>query len=124
MLDEFDFRYNLGIALRADIVTIEQKQSVISAMAKHFAVLAVKAELDQLLCGLSYTLDVLGLLRSDPTIMRPLLVRPSIPLLTADEMFDSFHIHYSPNGSNKEREEATIMLWFHYLQTVERKMIK
>ena len=124
MLDEFDFRYDLGIALRADSVTIEQKESVISAVAKHFAVLAIKAELDQLLCGLSSTLDVLELLRSDPTVMRPLLVSSSIPRLTADEMFDTFHIHYSPNGSNKkEKEEATIMLWFHYLQTVERKMI-
>ena len=49
---------------------------------------------DQLLCWLSYTLHVLVLLRSDPTIMRPLLVSSSIPL------FNSFHIHYSPNGSN------------------------
>ena len=65
--------------------------------------MAVKAKLVQLLCGLSYTMDVLGLLRSDRTIMRPLLVSPSIPLLTADEMFDSFHIHYSPNGSNKNK---------------------
>ena len=58
MLDEFDFRYDLGIALRADTVTIEEKESVISAVTKNFAVLVIKAELDQLLCGLSSTLDV------------------------------------------------------------------
>ena len=69
MLDEFDFRYDLGIALHADTVTIEQKESVISEVVKHFAVLAIKAELDQLLCGLSSTLGVLGLLHSDPAIM-------------------------------------------------------
>ena len=93
-------------------------------MVKHFAVFEVKAELDQLLCGLSSTLGVLELLRSDPALMRPLLVyRPTNPV-TADDVFDAFVFCYSPNGSNsREKEEATVMLWVHFLQRIERKHV-
>ena len=110
LLDEFDFRYDLGVALRVDSITIQDKESVISAIAKHFSVLEVKAELDQLLCGLSSTLSALDLLRSDPILMRPLLVKTNARPITADEAYDAFHIFYSPDGSNqKEKEETTII---------------
>ena len=80
-------------------------------MAKHFAVFEVKAELDQLLCELSSTLGVLELLRSDPALMRPLLVYTPTNPVTAD-------------GSNsREKEEATVMLWVHFLQRIERKHV-
>ena len=92
-------------------------------MAKHFAVLEVKAELDQLLCGLSSTLGVLELVRSDPALMRPLFIHTPTSPMTADDMYDMFAMCYSPNGNNnREREEATIMQWFHFLQHIERKM--
>ena len=121
--DEFDFRYELGIATRSDKISIEDRDAIISAMAKHFCVFAIKSELDQILCGLSSTLGVLELLRNNPTVMRPLLIRSSVKH-TADTMYDSFTICFSPDGSNKRvAEEATVMLWFHFLQTVERMYI-
>ena len=120
--DEFDFRYKLGIALRTDSITIQEKPTIISAMAKHFTVLEVKAEL-QLLCGLSSTLGMLELVRSDPSLMRPLFVHTTTGAMTADDVYDVFTICYSLNGSNnREREEATIMKWVHFLQHIERKM--
>lgn len=92
-------------------------------MAKHFAVLEVKAELDQLLCGLSSTFGVLELVRSDPVLMKHLFIHTPTSPTTADDMYDMFTICYSPNGSNnREKEEATIMLWVHFLQCTERKM--
>ena len=122
LLDEFNFRYDLGVALRVDSITIQDKEYVISALAKHFSVLEAKAELDQLLCGLSSTLSVLDLLRSDPILMRPLLVKTYATPIIADETFDAFHICYSPDGSNqKEREETTIIFWVHFLQNIECK---
>lgn len=111
LLEEYDFRYTMGVALRVDTVTIADKKEVISAIAKHFAVFEIKAELDQLLCGLSCTIGALDLLRNNPAVMRPLLVPSITGPLSADEMFDAFDICYSPDGSNiKEREETTVML--------------
>jgi hypothetical protein len=90
-------------------------------MAKHFCVFAVKSELYQILCGLSSTLGVLELFINNPTVMRPLLICSSVKH-TADTMYDAFTICFSPDGSNKRvAEEATIMLWVHFLQTIERK---
>ena len=86
--DEFDFQYNLGIALRTDTRDIQEKSTIVSAMAKHFAVLEVRAELDQLLCGLSSTLGVLELVRSDPALMRPLFIHTPTSPMTADDMYD------------------------------------
>ena len=37
-------------------------------------------------------------------------------------MYDAFTICFSPDGSNNRvAEEATVMLWVHFLQTIERK---
>ena len=92
-------------------------------MAKHFAVLEVKAELDQLLSGLSSTLGVLELVRGDPVLMKDLFIHTPTSPMTADDMYDAFNICYSLNGSNnREREEATIMLWVQFLPCIERKM--
>ena len=114
----------MGIALRLDTIGIKEKPTIISAMAKHFAVLEVKAELDQLLSGLSSTLGVLELVRSDPVLMKHLFIHSATSPMTADDMYDTFNICYSPDGSNnREREEATIMLWVHFLQCIERKMV-
>ena len=110
--------------MQTQTVSIQEKNSIISAMAKHFAVFEVKAELDQLLCGLSSTLGVLELLRSDPALMRPLLVHTPTNPVTADDVFDAFVFCYSPIGSNsREKEEATIMLWVHFLQRIECKHV-
>ena len=118
--DEFDFRYELGVATRLDTITIQEKDATISAMAKHFCVFAIKSELDQILCGLSSTLGVLELFRNNPTLMRSLLVCSSVKI-TADSVYDTFSISFSPDGSNqKVTEEATVMLWVHFLQRVER----
>ena len=75
----------------------------------------------QTLCGFSSTLGMLELFRNNPTIMRPPLISSSVHY-TADTMYDTFAIFFSPDSSDKKAiEEATIMLWVHFLQTLERK---
>ena len=88
--EEFDFRYELGIATRIDTLTIQEKDTTISAMAKHFCVFAVKSELDQILCGLSDIFGVLELLRNNPKVMRPLLVCSNMKH-TADSVYVTLH---------------------------------
>ena len=66
-------------------------------MAKHFCIFAIKSELDQILCGLSSTLGVLELFRYNPTVMRSLLVCSSVKI-TADSVYDTFSISFSPDG--------------------------
>ena len=64
---------------------------------------------------------MLELLRSNPTVIRPLLVS-STTRLVADDVYDAFDICFSPEGSNKRQsEEATIMQWVNFLQNVERE---
>lgn len=55
--DEYDFRYGLGVAEQTQSVHFVDKNLIVTHMANHFATLHVKAELDQMLCGLSETLD-------------------------------------------------------------------
>ena len=114
--EEFDFLHDLGIVLKS----IEDKERSTSAISKHFSVLCIKAELDQLLCGLAETLGALHFIRSEPTVMKTLFVYTEGSPIRADDMFDMFTIQYSPAGStSREREEATSMLWYHLLEVID-----
>ena len=64
--EEYDFRFDLGITIPK--IRLEDKELLVSSMAKHFAVLKVKAELDQIICGMSSTLNVLELVRSNSNL--------------------------------------------------------
>ena len=50
--EEYDFRFDLGIAIPVNKIRLEDTELLVSSMAKHFAVLKVKAELDQIICGM------------------------------------------------------------------------
>ena len=118
--DEYDFRYNLGVAEQTQTVRLDDKEEIVTHMANHFSIFQVKRELDQILCGLSETLDALTLIRNDPTVMRSLFVPSKHPPLSADSTFDLFIMNYSPQGSNaREREEAVGLHWYNFLQLVE-----
>ena len=89
-------------------------------MTKHFTILRVKAELDQLLCGLSSTLNVLELIRNNKKEMKPLFVYTSPQSLTWDKLYNLLPAKMSPEGSNKrECEEAVMMKWIQVIQNVE-----
>lgn len=118
--EEFDFRYDLGISKPSHEVRLDDRETLVSSMALHFGVLVVKAELDQILCGLSSTLNALTLIRNNPVVMRPLFVYQKRPPPTADTLFDMLQAKFSESGSNaREVEEATMMKWSDFLQIVE-----
>lgn len=106
-----------------DKLQFNRKSELISSISKHFAILQVKAELDQMLCGLSDTLHVLDVIRENPVVFRPLFVYFKRPLLTADDLFDKSIPQFSTSGSNvREKEEAVTMLWIDFLRHLQGKI--
>ena len=117
--DEYEMRYNIGIGQLSSSLNFCDLDRIVQAFATHFAVICVKAELDQLADGLK-TLDIFDLLRSNPNKMRQLFVNENPDSLTADKMLDMFLSNLSPLGSNRrESEEAVVMNWVNYLQMIE-----
>lgn len=95
-------------------------EHIVSAIAKHYAVLNIKAELDQLICGMSCTLKYLELIREYPKSLKTLFVWSNPPPLTADTLYDLLLVKYSPQGNNqREREEAVIRQWNAVTQFIE-----
>ena len=118
--DDLDFRYDLGISVSSAKISLADCPDITSAISFHYGILVVKAELDQILCGLSETLNVLDLIRKNPVVMRPMFVHQARPLLTADDVYDMIPPRFSVPGSNRrEKEEATMMLWVEYLKLIE-----
>lgn len=112
--DEYDFRFDLGV------VTEKDPRKLVSAMALHFGILSVKAELDQMLCGLNDTLDALNVIRQHPTLFRPLFVYGSVAPISLNYVYSLFKPKMSDVGSNcRESEEAVLMLWNDFLEKVE-----
>ena len=120
--DEYDFRYDLGITKAAHEVRIVDREKIVTSMALRYGVLVVKAELDQILCGISSTLNALTLIRDNGVVMRQLFVFKVCPPPTADNLFDMLPAKFSESGSNAREKEATMMLWWDFLQMVEGKL--
>ena len=115
--EEFDFLYDCGIQTRS--ITMAKKDDVISAIAKHYCIVICKAELDQLIEGLS-TLQVLDLVRSNPDVMRELFIYVEPKKLSSDYIIDLFTPSYSPQGCNRrEFEEAAVMKWIQFIEIIE-----
>ena len=116
--DDYDFRYDCGIMQPTQSIQLTERDHIISCIAKHYAVLRPKAELDQLLAGLC-TLSVLDLVRANAQVMRSLFVFKPQPL-TADALFDMLPATFCLEGSNtREAEEATFMHLVEYIQMIE-----
>ena len=113
----------MGINISSNKVCLADRESIVSSMSFHYGVLVVKAELDQILCGLSETLHALQLIREYAIVTRPLFVHQVRPPLTADDIYDMMPAKFSDPGSNRrEKEEATMMLWADFLKMVEGKV--
>ena len=118
--EDYDFRYALGIAQPINTIRIDDVEKIVSVIAKHYAILNVKAELDQILCGMSTTFKFLELVRENPKSLRPLFIYSDPPPLTADILYDMLPAQFSPEGDNKrELEEEAIMQWNDVTQYIE-----
>ena len=118
--DDYDFCYDLGFGKPVTTIRLEDCDEMVSGMAKHYAILVVKAELDQLLAGLASTLGALDLIRRNASQMRSLFVYSGPSALSADDLFDMLKPKLSPIGANRrEAEEAAVMLWSDFLQAIQ-----
>ena len=71
--DEFDFRYDIGIAQLSQNLHLRDCMRIVKSCAAHFTIHSVKAELDQICEGLS-CMGVLQLMRDKPALLRPLFL--------------------------------------------------
>jgi hypothetical protein len=101
-------------------VSLADKDKIVSLMAKYFTVLRIKAELDQLVCGLSSTLNILELIRNNPEQMKELFLYKSCPPLTWGDMYKLLPAKFSIEGSNeRDRQEAVMMKWIKVIKDIE-----
>lgn len=121
--NDYAFRFDIGIGQSSRSVTMDNIDHVLQLFAKHYLLLSVKSELDQLVEGLG-VLKMLDLIRDNPNKFMQLFVHSVPQPLTTDHMLELFPPKYSPPGSNcREVEEAVIMLWIHFLQNIECKIL-
>ena len=120
--EEYAFRFDIGIGLSSGSVNLANIDRTLQLFAKHYIIFSVKSEIDQLTEGLS-VLKVLDLIHENPNKMKELFIYSDPVPLTTESMLRILPAIYSSLlGSNKrELEEATIMLWIHFLQIIECK---
>ena len=117
--DDFTFPFDAGVCMPSSSVTLKNKREVAKSIAMHFAVFAIKAELDQLKKGLQ-CLRLLEVMHTYPTLLKPLFLNSGEPSITADYILQLFHVQWSPQGSNqRELEEAVILGWHEYIHDTE-----
>ena len=95
------------------------RSTITSSIAKHFAVLKCKAELDQMLKGVE-SLGLLELIQANPKMMKKLFLgTENKKKLTADLLFNLFPAQFSDEGSNRrDKEERAVMFWDTFNQKV------
>ena len=122
--DEYSFRYDIGISQPSHTLSLVDKHKIVTLMAKYFTVLRVKSELDQLVCGLSSTLNVLDLVRKNSLQMKELFLYHDPPPLTWESVYNLFPAQMSTEGSTKrEREEAVMMRWINVITCIEGNLL-
>jgi hypothetical protein len=111
--DAYDFRYDIGIGLlSSSIKSTSDQMQIIDSMSKNYSVLNVKAELDQILCGLSSTLNMLYVIREYPKMFRPLLIYSQVERISGDMIYKLFKAVLSPDGSNRRDSEELVLMWW------------
>lgn len=110
--DDYEFRYNLGIGQMASSLTMSDQVRIVDCMCKHYSILVIKAELDQILCGLSSTLNMLYLIRENPKQFCSLFVHTPIEKISGDSVYKLFKAVLSPDGSNRREEEELVLMWW------------
>ena len=117
-VDEYDFQYACGLSMN---LTLENRTQFASSVAYHYVINANMAALTQLRKGLLETLELKRLATRNASMLWSLLAASEKPRkLTSVEVQDLFSVTYSPVGSNKRREEETIIMYFYtFLQECE-----
>ena len=84
--DAFDFRFELGITQQPS--TLSDRDFIVQFFAKHFTVVRVKAQLDQMIDGLK-GLGIYDLIKANPRSMHKLFT-PKVATITSDVVINLF----------------------------------
>ncbi len=107
--DDYDFRFDVGLGVPLD--DLRGRDEIVKSLSTYFTVVKVKAQIDQLVQGLS-VLGILDLLQANPRKARELFVYSKPEDTTADAVLTLFAPRLSPQGCNRrEDEEQVVMLW-------------
>lgn len=111
---EYDFQFGCGITTPSCAVKLSDKNTIISAICRHFTVYATLAELEQFKRGLQ-TLEFFDLVHKHPNLQQIFL--PSEKKITPDFVQDFMEIIYNGDtGSNaRAKEEAIAMNWINFI---------
>ena len=116
--DDYEFLYDCGIHQALNSINLSNRSQLIGNIAKHYSVILCKAEIDQIIEGLT-THKVLDLIRENPATMRQLFVCMPPQNITADYILQLFMENFSPLGSNsRSAEEATAIHWVHLVEQI------
>ena len=103
-------------------IRFSEKQQVVNAMCLHYSVLVSLAQLEQLRRGLAVQ-KFDSLMELYPQLLWKAF-QPSQCKITSEYIQDLFVAGFSPVGSNKRLvEEAIMMMWIHYLQYLEGRIL-
>ena len=116
--EEYDFRYHLCIG--HDVRNLSDRDNLIKSTALYYTVVRIKAQLDQLMEGLS-VMGLLEIIQANPNKAVDLFVYTK-ESMCADKIISIFTPQFSAVGSNpREEEEHTILLGVHFVQLIESK---
>ena len=119
--ESFSFGFDIGISEPAANVTLSGRDRIVRSIVTHYAILGVKAQLDQLIEGLK-VLGIFDMIKAYPHTVYSLLQSQPEPM-TATCMIDLFQPRFSEQGSNKrEKEEEMMMYWIQMLELIGGKM--
>ncbi len=114
-------RFECGVCQPTAKIQDRDRKDIISSLCLKFVILAVKAELDQLVEGLK-TLDILTLVKNNPVSAKILFIHEPI-YLTGESLYDMFRLDISNSMSNnRDVEEAQLLNWANFLEYVESKL--
>lgn len=108
--DAYDFCYDIGIITLLNKVCLEDRAAIVATISFHYGVLTVKAELDQILCGLSEAHSILQLVHMNAPNMRSLFVYQTCPPFTADNMYNLLEEKFSDPVSNRREGRSCNIL--------------
>ena len=108
--EDYEFRFEMGIGHSP--ASPDDQLRIVDCMCKHYSIIIIKAQLDQILCGLSSTMNLLYLMREYPAKFRPLLVWSQPDKVSGDLLYSLFKPILSPDGSNKREQEELVLMWW------------
>lgn len=118
--DDYSFRYDIGIFQPSHAFKLSDKDKICTLISKYYSFLRVKAELDQIVSGLSSTLNMFELIRSHSSQMKELFLYKPQHCLTWEDLLNLLPAKFSVDGCNRrEREEAVFMKWISVLKVID-----